>query len=266
MSTTIGGKIVTDGLVIHYDALNGKSYPGSGVTWNDLTSYNNNGDLDNGDNPVTISNGYASFTGTDNDKYVNIDSIGEINDTTDYATVDMWIKLKNPIAPSSNFYAGYIFGWNGYSISATGWLSGVNEGKLRFLGFSVNSTETYGVSGSYATELEEKLVNQWNHYSFVFANGNSSQGNLPVTEQKIYINSINQSIGAVSTGWIDFPTNRLFSFGDTSIARFPGRRNTGGQNLLINMDVALIKIYNRKLTQAEVTQNFNAHKGRFNIY
>jgi hypothetical protein len=71
MSVSIGGKIVTDGLVIHYDALNGKSYPGSGTTWYDLTPYNNTGSLNNGNNPVTISNGYASFTGTDNDKYVN---------------------------------------------------------------------------------------------------------------------------------------------------------------------------------------------------
>ena len=42
------------------------------------------------------------------------------------------------------------------------------------------------------------------------------------------------------------------------------RNNTSGR--AITYDAALIKVYNRELTQAEVTQNFNAHKGRFNIY
>jgi hypothetical protein len=45
-----------------------------------------------------------------------------------------------------------------------------------------------------------------------------------------------------------------------------GTRGNGADTRTTNADVAMIKIYNRELTQAEVTQNFNAHKGRFNIY
>ena len=35
-------RIVTDGLVAHYDAANTKSYPGSGTVWKDLSGKGNN--------------------------------------------------------------------------------------------------------------------------------------------------------------------------------------------------------------------------------
>ena len=38
-------RIVTDGLVAHYDAANTKSYPGSGTAWKDLSGKGNNGTI-----------------------------------------------------------------------------------------------------------------------------------------------------------------------------------------------------------------------------
>jgi hypothetical protein len=256
MSTTIGGKIVTDGLVIHYDALNGKSYPGSGTSWIDLTPYNNTGSLNGGGTPVPIANGYASFSGVNNSEIVDISDIGEINNTTNYATVDMWARIKTPL--TSNI-GGSMFGWNIYSVGFR-LLSG--GGNLRYFGFDTDIGDIYGIDTTALAALG--LENNWKHYSFVFVNGRSDQGNLPKENQKIYINSIDQPLSQVSGP--ENANNRLFSFVSTSDARFPGFRFASGNNLLINMDVALIKVYNRELTQAEVTQNFNAHKGRFNIY
>jgi hypothetical protein len=256
MSVSIGGKIVTDGLVIHYDALNGKSYPGSGTSWIDLTPYNNTGSLNGGSIPVPIANGYASFSGVDNSEIVDINDIGEINSTTNYTTVDMWARVKTPITPD---LAGSIFGWNIYSVSFRLFS---NAGNLRYFGFDTDIGDIYGIDTAALATLG--LENNWKHYSFVFVNGNPTQGNLPKENQKIYINSVDQPLSQV-TG-TENANGRLFSFGSTSNARFPGIRFGSGANLLVNTDVALIKIYNRQLTQAEVTQNFNAHKGRFNIY
>ena len=44
----IGGRIVTDGLVLMLDAGNDKSYPGTGTTWYDLSGNGNSGTLVNG--------------------------------------------------------------------------------------------------------------------------------------------------------------------------------------------------------------------------
>ncbi len=60
MSYIIGGRIVTDGLVVYYDALNNKSYPGSGTSWLDLTPYNNTGSF------VSSSNGFVALASLEN--------------------------------------------------------------------------------------------------------------------------------------------------------------------------------------------------------
>jgi hypothetical protein len=255
MSISIGGKIVTNGLAIHYDALNGKSYPGSGTTWNDLTPYANNGDL-NSPTPVTIANGYATFIETDNTTYANINSIGEINNTTEYATVDMWVKLKPP-SVTSGVVSGFIFGWNAYCIQAR-----YDDGELLYIGFTTTTNDIYGLANPTLSSLN--LINNWKHYSFVM--GDYVTYSVPQASQKMYINGVLQSPLSSQSDTPENTNFRGFSGGATSNARFPGNRFTGGQNLLLNMDVALVKIYNRELTQAEVTQNFNAHKGRFNIY
>ena len=54
-----GADIVRNGLVLHLDAANKKSYPGTGTAWNDLSS-NNNFTLNNS---PTLSNGYFNFDG-----------------------------------------------------------------------------------------------------------------------------------------------------------------------------------------------------------
>ena len=247
MSYIIGGKIVTNGLVIYYDALNNNSYPGSGASWLDLTPYNNTGSLLN--SPV-IANGYASFSGEDNTEKVIIDNISEINSTTEYVTIDMWARINNPPLPEGD--AGGMFcgfgGGSSYSVQ----LRPTDDA----LGFTSGTNDIYGID----TVTELGLISNWKHYCFVMVNTATTA--LTISDQKIYINSqsqvLSQQVGTTS--------DTRFSFTSDSLLGFPGRAYINGGLLLINMDVALFKVYNRELTQAEVTQNFNAHKGRFNIY
>jgi hypothetical protein len=246
MSISISGKIVTNGLVIHLDALNPRSYPGSGATWYDLTSYNNTGSLFN--NP-TIANGYISCSGYDNTERVVINDINEIGSTTEYVTVDMWAKLKNP--PNTEGVSGMFCGFDSaYSIH----LRPVDD----VLGFTSGTNDIYGID----TVTELGLVDNWKHYCFVMID-QLHYPSLTLDDQKIYINgqsqALSQQLGTTGTPYFSFSN----PFSSLSL---PGRTYTGGNTLLLNMDIALVKIYNRQLTQAEVTQNFNAHKGRFNIY
>lgn len=53
--------IVRNGLVLHLDAANVKSYPGSGTVWNDLSGNKRNGTLTNG---PTYNSNYMSFDGS----------------------------------------------------------------------------------------------------------------------------------------------------------------------------------------------------------
>ena len=137
MSVSIGGKIVTDGLVIHLDALNGKSYPGSGTTWTDLTPYTNDGDLDNGDNPVTIANGYASFVSASY-RVMEVNNISEIDNTTSYVTIDMWAKIPSIINSGTVGLDPYMFGFFSYGASFRVNTSGEPTG---LFGFTTNSND-----------------------------------------------------------------------------------------------------------------------------
>jgi len=257
MSISIGGKIVTDGLIVHLDALNRRSYPGSGADWNDLTVYNNTGSLDVGDdfNPVTITNGYAILDSSDLE-IVGVTGITEINTATQYLTVDMWARVSSDITDVGTANP-FLCGISRYGISfeVIGGGDGTPLGKFGFATTDLGD-DVYGIDNlSYITG---SLVNKWNHYTFVMCTGSISSGS-----QKIYINSTPLALSQVAGS--DDNTKRQFVFSGEGLMYF-GTRGNGATTRTTNADVAMIKIYNRELTQAEVTQNFNAHKGRFNIY
>lgn len=69
-----GPTLVRDGLVLHLDAANPRSYPGSGTTWFDLSGNNSHGEIFNGTTYSSAAGGRFIFDGLD-------DSIG-INNVT----------------------------------------------------------------------------------------------------------------------------------------------------------------------------------------
>ena len=255
MSISIGGKIVTDGLVVHLDALNGRSYPGSGTDWDDLTPYNNTGSLLNS---LTIANGYASFVSA-SEETMQVNNIAEITQSTAYVTIDMWAKIPSIINDGTVGVDPYMFGFFSYGASFRVNSEGAPSG---LFGFTTNSSDKYGIND--LSFINSTLVNKWAHYSFVMCEGSLLA--IPNTNQKIYINSVELSLSQV-VGPENISTRRFAAAAATPSNLFFGTRPTGPSNIrLMNYDAALIKVYNRELSQAEVTQNFNAHKGRFNIY
>ena len=75
-----GPKIVTDGLVLCLDAAIGKSYPGSGTTWYDLSGNGNNVSLING--PVFNTNNKGSFVFDSTDDQGLLSSLITLSDFT----------------------------------------------------------------------------------------------------------------------------------------------------------------------------------------
>jgi hypothetical protein len=57
-------RIVTDGLVLCLDAANPKSYPGSGITWGDVSGQNHTGTLTFGPSYSVSNGGTISFDGS----------------------------------------------------------------------------------------------------------------------------------------------------------------------------------------------------------
>lgn len=124
MGIAYNTSIVRDGLVLHLDAANVKSYPGTGTTWYDLSGNGGNGILDNG----------AAFTGTS----ISFDGIDDkvrapncyqfsanenytydvwFNPTTDNTTSGLIGGVNTPMIRWGQAIAGTVYFFVGWSES-----------------------------------------------------------------------------------------------------------------------------------------------------
>ena len=218
--------IVTDGLSLYTDAVNTRSYVGSGTSVNGLVSGIG----------LTLVNGVGF--GTTGTKYFILDGT---NDNITFSTpnpgtilsIELWAKIKL-------FNGGMIFGFNLYDV----WTA---DGRI---GFNTAQGDQYGISSTQVTNLE--LLNQWKHYVF------EMRSDVPYTNNKIYINSQNQSLSQLLGS--EDSSNRNFNSGNGRISSW-----LNDNNYNIPMDLAQFRVYNRALTSQEIVQNYNATKKRYGL-
>jgi hypothetical protein len=234
MSFNFSPKIVTDGLVLHLDATNSRSYVSGSTMWNDLSRSGNNGTLTNGPTFNSGNGGSIVFDGTND--YVES---GKINPT--YFTISCWFKANG--VPSNNDDFGGVLvisspqlfgGLVQYSV-AYSWSSQ----KLNFVvqnNVTTTSTPNNSVSGNtiyYVTAVYTGLRNQ------IYVNGNF------ITET---VNTTNPTYP--TTGNVNVQIGR---WGYSSFGRH------------FNGNIYQTSIYNRALSASEVLQNYNTTKSRFGL-
>ena len=86
MSIRGGPDIITQGLVLHLDAADDNSYPGSGNTWYDLSGNSFHANANNLPSYSSLYNGCFLFNGTSN--YFTITEPGSLANFT----VSCWVK------------------------------------------------------------------------------------------------------------------------------------------------------------------------------
>jgi hypothetical protein len=224
---TFGGAqpIVTDGLVFTVDAANYQSYPGSGTTWSDIIS-DGDGILTNG--PVFGDNPkHFEFDGIDDYFRYDIDLRTYSN-----ITALMWVK--------ENVQSGE---WDTYFSYAS------EEGGL---------TKGWGIRRSIATTRYQYWggIDSLNLQLFI-NNKLISSGNGPFITTGYNVNILGewQQLALTVEGVINFNNNRI---------GFAARNDTFN-GAFTNIEVSHFVVYNRILTALEITQNYNALKGRFGL-
>jgi hypothetical protein len=225
--------IVTNGLVLSLDSGFITSYPATGTAIQDLSGNGNNCTLTNGigfsgDGSDYDGSGTLTFDGADD--YVDFYA-PNLGTTT---TVEMWCKIGAG-------YSGTMFmGWGTYDVYCAGGTIGYNTG----------NSDVYGISQATVNSLG--IVNQWAHYIFEF------RTDVSYTNNKIYVNGVSQTLSQQ----LGSEGGRSFNGGSGRISGW--RAHVGYQ---IPMGLGTFRVYNRALTQAEITQNYNAQKGRYqNFY
>jgi hypothetical protein len=145
-------------------------------------------------------------------------------------TVEMWVY---PTA----FSGGMFFGFYNYDVYTY----------LNAIGYNTAVGDVYGLTAAQASGC----LNNWKHYVFVMKSGS-------VTNNKIYLNGVNQTLSQI----LGTPENANASFSGGV-----GRIGSWGinTNYVQPMYVTKFKIYDRELTQAEITSKFNKDKSRYGL-
>ena len=227
--------IVTSGLVLALDAANPKSYLGSGTSWNDLSTNQNNFTV-GGLGTVTFDTSNTKSFLCTNGVNKRITSSGDSLDLQSQLTISAWIKPTGTAFTTSQYY--YVIGKN----------SSAGYGDHQFA-MNINPSQNFEMqlSGStlsipytWTTDTWYHLVTKWDGSNlFGYINGilQGSVGGATSTTFKP-----NFSISGRST-LVDF---------SGSAYSFPGY-------------ISIVSVYNRALSADEITQNFNALKGRYGL-
>ena len=223
----IGGPdpAVTDGLTFTIDAANKRSYPGSGTTWFDIVG-SNNATLTNGPTFSTDNSGIISFDGSN-----------------DIVTVPNQLLFADPQNLTVEYFIN-ILDTNGDQ------LYGIFSNSKRLYHGVYNGYWDIGYGGTAwntsSNTNKQILVDGWNHVTFTVTGGTA----------KIYINAVANTRTITDTSGFNFSSGDLYGIGGFMNPSY--NNGYSGVNKL-----SYLRVYNRGLTAAEVTQNYNVLKDRF---
>lgn len=213
-------------------------YNNNAATWYDNGGLGYNTSLLNGPNYLSSNLGILSFDGTND--YGNIGS--QLNS---YSTASIEGWFKSSAATYQN-----IIGWG-----AVG--SGSN-----YSGIGLNN-----IGGAYSDESLHVIVNGSTLQMYVrkghdfYCDGIWHQvvATIGPGNNRIYVDGIEQTVSYLQ-GTINTDSG---GFNLASNLTYVGARPYGDGYM--NGNISVIRVYNRILTQSEITQNFNAYRGRYGI-
>ncbi len=226
MSFRYSPKIVTDGLILYYDGANPKCYISGNTTSNDLIS-NITGTLENGTGFSADNNGTWVFDGIDD--YIDCGN-NSIFNITQTLTLECWVNK------STKNYHHLI---SKFPISNCSYLLGTTPGGYIYFSRSTNGTNQ-GIQDTFNIDISDS---NWHN---VVASYNSITSTLIMSvDGKFQTSTILGDIFVTTT--------------NVNIAK---RTNVGQY---FPCKIPIVKIYNKALTQEEITQNYNAMKSRFGL-
>lgn len=229
--------VVRSGLVLHLDAANVKSYPGSGTSWIDLSGNGNHGTLTNG--PVFSSgvfsldkiNDFISVPALNKDIYTSFEMVFKTTSVSTNDTIRQYLytQQRNPPTLATYTYQER----QGFQIAGD---------KITF-----QYLNTDNLDNAVTTNAGTIQANTIYHIVIVL-------NNSVVT---IYLNGVSMFLthSKVNTTAKSIVVNQAFI----------GRRGDAQGDDYFGGYIYLLKDYNKALTENEVKQNFEALRGRYKI-
>jgi hypothetical protein len=235
MAISYNPSIVVSGLSFCSDAANIKCYNSatSATNWSDLTSTVGVGSLTNGATFNTSNLGNITFDGTND--YISVPNTLNLNPETGSFSIVVWVNSD----PSNGgdgwdmWVAKRVNSTNGYCIGANS-VNGVR--------FGMGNDQSTFVNTGYISYT----ANTWAMFTGILNVNNNTQ--------TVIRNNNEQSVSTTPAGG---------TYSNSAILSIGG--DFGVNSFYVNGKVAHVAIYNKALTSAEISQNFNALKGRFGL-
>ena len=229
--------VVSTNLLVHLDAGNTSSYSGSGTVWSDLSGNGNHFNI-----VATAYNSsgpkYMDFNGS----YGIAENGGDISlsDATG-VTYCVWTRVLNSASNWRTLTRSYVNDHH-VIIQSGGWQIGMydnDSGGFIDSGYSQQSLPNYGTSNWVALYWRWQSSSPYYEISY---NDTPSTIRGSITNANARYNRGFGSIGAYHNGDTN-PANASQFWGD----------------------IGVFMAYNRRLTDAELTQNYNFYKTRFGL-
>ena len=220
-----GPQVVSTGLVFVMDGGDKNSYPGSGTNVFDVSGNNRTCVLVNG---PTVDLQGITLDGTDDYAYVSHG--GALSFSTGNYTICVWNKNNTSV---TGLYGGIITNDN------------VGDNAWKFYK-DFNKTCYSARSGTSIADFPSFTAGRWHFYSFTFTSGTGQLYFDGVAGNSFTLASNPTSYNNMAFG--------SYRYGDAITGTY-----------LRNQVIGPVHLYNRALSSSEITQNFNALRGRFGV-
>ena len=238
MAFAYSPKIVTDSLIFAVDAVNKKSYPGSGTTWANLAG-TDNGTLFNSPTFSADDGGNISFDGTND--YMKVTTTPSSLQGNPNFTICGWFKR------SGDWSGGATWG-----IGGDGGSQGINS-------WNYNNTNEITIDLWGRTTLSTGQTYSTTEWKFI--TWCKTAGAFNTTNISIYVNLVKYTGSDLSVLRGSTSNTPNINSNGIVLSRAGGATNNYyGKPIISNF-----MIYDRVLTEQEITQNYNTLKPRFGL-
>ena len=247
MSVHGGTDLVRDKLMFCFDPISKATYPGSGTKANDL--FGKEGTI-GGSPTFNQSVGYMTLNGNSSDDFVTYDDSSDFTFATggqdEPMTIECWYRHHTHVSGHPNLIGKGQYNHGSFPAE---WVIRVINSQPYWI---LHRQAAY-IGRYYNVAL---TADTWYYMTFTYDGSESSSG------MKVYYN-LAQVDNASNNGGGSY-TGMTADGAKVTIGSY-GATGQGGATATIDGDVGPIRIYNKVLTLAEMTQNFNAQRGRFGV-
>jgi hypothetical protein len=237
MAVSYNTSTVTNGLVLALDAANTKSYSGTGTNWNDLSGNNNTAILTNGPTYSSTDSGSIVFDGSNDSAIVTYAAAL----TNQNFTISTWIypltQTAAIITIADFHHAGSPF--QGWVIQSEGAISDRKYYLAYYDGSAFQPVGNFGVGNGI-----QITIGAWQNLIYT-KNGTSVIG---------YLNGEQVFTATAGNANVSYLDSRQLRIGNCVTINRP-----------FNGNISNIQVYSKALSSTEVTNNFNALRGRYGL-